>query len=233
MDEGGCFDRPASRGRFGLGRRHALGLGLMAGTSTLLPRAGWAGIPASRRIAFNVIRKDSNIGTHVVTFAPAGPDLEVQVAVDIAVKLAGITLYRYTLRAGESWKSGTLMRAWGETQDGGDRETMTAERRDGRLVVEGTKSGRYIAPERTICASHWNPAEVEAPMISLQNGELLDFDVARRGRTTIPGAAGPVEAEHFALTGPAILDLWYDRQKVWSKLRAVARDGSVIDYQAV
>lgn len=199
----------------------------------LLPGTARAGIPPSRRLTFEVIRKGDKIGTHVIDFAPAGPDLAVKVSVDIAVKFGAITLYRYALRAAETWKSGVLLSATGQTNDDGTIRSMRATNRDGRLFVESTRGPSYTAPEKSICASHWNLAEMAAPMIDLQDGELLDFKVDRRGPASITAAGGTVQADHFALSGPAVLELWYDRMQVWSKLRAVARDGSIIDYQQV
>jgi len=210
-----------------IGRRALVG-GVAA---SLAARPALAVMPPGRRLAFQVVRKGSTIGTHVVTFEPRGNDLTVQVAVDIAVRFAGLTLYRYTLRATETWQGGVQMAVVSEAMDDGDRKLMRATRRDGRLVVEGSHGPTYTAPEKSISASHWNAAELEAPMIDLQDGELLDFRVNRRGLVNLPKPGGQVEAEHFALSGPAELDLWYDRQGVWIRLRTVARDKSVVEYE--
>jgi len=51
------------------------------------------------------------------------------------------------------------------------------------------------------------------PIISLQDGKLL--------------------AEHFALSGPHAIDLWYDRNRIWSKLKAISWEGSEVEYRQV
>jgi hypothetical protein len=109
---------------------------------------------------------------------------------------------------------------------------MSATEAGGRLMVDGSKSGRYLAPLGAIAATHRNRREVEAPMINPQNGELLSFAVAPGGNEMVMLASGAVvRAQRFALTGPSVLDLWYEPDGTWAALRAVARDGSVITYQ--
>jgi len=220
--------------RLAIGRR-AMAAGLAAGATIapalLLPRQAMAGIPASRRLAFDVTRNAKPIGTHVLTFGPAGPNLDVAIQVDIIVRWAGLVLYRYSLRGSETWQNGVLVSAQAETNDDGTRQTMRATRRDGRLVVEGTHGPTYTAPEKSIVASHWNPAQLEARMIDIQDGELLDLKIAPRGKGIIAAHGSQVEADQFSLSGKVALELWYDRDRVWSKLSATSWEGSVIDYR--
>lgn len=190
-----------------------------------------AAVPSEGGLLFKAFRKGSEIGTHKVGFERSGADLEVSIAVDFAVGIGPITLYRYTLRGTEIWRQGQLMEARADTVDGGKKAWMRAARQQGKLMVEGSKTERYAAPEGSIVASHWNPAELQAPMVNLQNGELLEFAVEKKGVETIRARGRSVSAAHFSLTGPAVLNLWYDPGNVWSALRAVAEDGSVIEYQ--
>jgi hypothetical protein len=211
-----------------ISRRATLG-GLAA--SALLPRSATAGIPSNRRLSFDVFRNARPIGTHIVTFEQAGDAMQVTVALDLVVRWAGLVLYRYAVDCTETWRGGALMAAHGQTNDDGTSHAMRAIRRDGRLHVEGTHGPAYVAPAKSIVSTHWNPAQLEAPMISAQDGELLTFRIAPKGRATITARGRPVEADHFALTGKATLDLWYDRHRVWTKLRATSWDGSLIEYR--
>ena len=220
-------------GRPDLGRRSTLGglLGAALLPAALLPRPVQAGIPTNRRLTFDVSRNDKPIGAHLVTFEPAADGMDVTVAVDFVVRWAGLVFYRYSLRGSETWRGDVLMAAHGETNDDGTRHAMRATRRNGRLVVEGTNGPTYTAPAQSIVSSHWNPAQLAAPMINIQDGELLAFQIDPKGRGTITARGRQVEADHFALTGKASLELWYDRQNVWSKLLAVSWDGSQIEYR--
>ena len=108
---------------------------------------------------------------------------------------------------------------------------MRTTRRDGRLWVEVTHGPGYLAPARSIVSNHWNLSQLDAPMISMQDGQLMEFRIDPRGRAVVDARGVSVEADHFALTGPATLELWYDRQRVWTKLRAMSWEGSVIEYR--
>ncbi len=199
-----------------------------AGMAAALP-AG-AAVPDDRKLVFKVFRNGSAIGTHAVTFLPSGADLSVEIAVDLAVGFGPLTLYRYTLRGQETWRRGVLMEASAQGVDGGDKVWMRAARQNGALMVEGSKAKRYAAPESSIVASHWNRAEMAAPMVNLQNGELMDFSVQPKGSDTVQARGRAVPAAQFALTGPATLNLWYDQADVWTALRAIGEDGSTITY---
>lgn len=190
-----------------------------------------ASVPDDRALRFRVFRKGSEIGTHQVSFVRDGGDLHVAIAVDFAVGLGPIVFYRYTLRGTETWRGGVLMEASSDTTDGGKKAWLRAARQNGRMVVEGSKTARYVAPEASIVSSHWNRAELAAPMINLQNGELLDFTVQPRGPERIEARGRIIPADHFALTGPATINLWYDEANIWRALKGLAEDGSLIAYQ--
>lgn len=207
-----------------LDRRFFIGAALAAASPVR------AAMPEDGKLTFRALRHGSDIGTHSVSFLPEGADLTVRIAVDLAVGIGPIKLYHYTLRATETWRRGVLMEAVSDGVDGGNKVWMRAARQNGRLVVQGDKTARYTAPEDSIVASHWNRAELDAPMINLQNGELLAFTVQPRGMDTVQAHGRAVAAAHFALSGPATLNLWYDQADVWTALRAVANDGSVIEY---
>ena len=222
--------------RWAIGRRGMV-TGLAAGAAlapgSLLPKPAWAGMPANPKLAFEVLRNGKPIGSHVLTFEQFGEALTVRVAVDLAVRLLGLVVYRYQTRATETWRGGVLMAAQAETNDDYGRHAMSAQRQNNGMVVEGTAGPSYTAPPNALVSSHWNPAQLQGPMISLQDGKLLEFTVAPRGRSTIAARGMQLEADHFALSGPHSLELWYDRNRVWSKLKAVSWEGSEIEYRQV
>jgi hypothetical protein len=189
------------------------------------------GVPSSGHLDFQVFRKDSQIGTHVLTFERAGSALTVQIAADFKVGLGPITLFRYSLRTTEHWQDGRLVAATSRADDNGNAASMSAKLEGDALAVQGSKSGSYLAPPGAILGTHWNRAELNGPMINPENGELMRFAVAEKGNQRIDVGEKPVLAACYALAGPATMDLWYDSQSVWSALQAVAKDGSTIDYR--
>lgn len=212
------FSRPL------LSRRAVLAAGL------LWPVAGRA---AGEQVAFRVLREGRDIGSYVVGLTRSGEALEVSIAVDIAVTLGPITLYRHTLRGSESWRGGRLMAAESETVSGGRARWMRARREAGVLWVEGYKTPRYAAPEGSVVASHWNRAEIGAPMIDLEDGSLLSYVVTPKGETVIEARGRRVRATRFSLSGPGEMDIWFDQSDMLAALRMTAEDGSEITYKPV
>ncbi len=230
-----------TRQRLATGRRGllsgAVGLGGLAGLALAAGRTAPAraeptipGVPPSRHLFFNVFRKGSQIGTHHLVFTGGGGTLTVQIAADFRVGLGPLTLFRYSLRTTEHWQDGKLMAATSHADDGGTKAFMTARRQGDALAVDGSKSGSYVAPAGSILGTHWNRAELKAPQIDPENGALMHFAVAEKGTNAVEVADSNVQATEYVLTGPATLNLWYDTQGIWSALRAVAKDGSIIDY---
>jgi hypothetical protein len=217
-----------------LGRRGLLGgaVALAAGRPSPAGAAGTiAGVPPSGHLAFAVFRNDSQIGTQHVTFHTAGAALTVTIAADFKVGLGPITFFRFTMHTTEHWQDGRLVAATSQVNDDGKPESMTAKLQGDALAVQGSKSGHYIAPPGAILATHWNRAELNGPMINPENGELMTFTIADKGTSRIEAAGKTIEASQYALTGPATINLWYSQQNVWSALKAVATDNSMIDYR--
>ena len=120
------------------------------------------------------------------------------------------------------------------TDNNGKAEFMRADRIDGALIVEGSGTARYHAPPGAMLCSHWNPAQLDGPMINPQDGTLLNFTISAKGPARVADTAGRTrEAQRFSLEGAHSLDLWYDTQGIWTALQGAAEDGSVIIYQPV
>ena len=179
-------------------------------------------------LSFSVWRLGSRIGEHNVRFTRDGEELTVESSADFAIGLGPIALYRYKYRATEGWRQNRLETLSARTDDNGAVAFVDAALEGDSIMVTGSKSGRYAAPPGAIAATHWNAAELSQPMINPQNGELMRFDCRDLGWERLESGS---PARHFALSGYAVLDLWYDESDVWRALRAVARDGSLIDYR--
>jgi hypothetical protein len=209
---------------------------LIGGAAMALPMAAraaaMAGVPASGALSFRAFRNGGAFGTHTVRFAASGAGMTVTIAVDYVVKFGPIAVFRYSLRGTETWQGGVLQGFRSEVDDDGSRHVTSGMRDGDALLVDGSKTGKYRAPPGALPSSHWNRHEMDKPMINSDTGELMRFSVAPRGQDMVTPATGPAfPAQHFALTGPAVLDLWYDASDVWASLRAVAKDGSIITYQ--
>lgn len=194
------------------------------------------GLPVPDRggLAFRIVRGGSEIGKHTVTFRQDGNTLRVDIAVEILVKFGPIPVYRYVHNASETWRGGLLVAADGKTNDDGKARSMNAQAGPEGLVVEGSLSGRYVAPPGTLVANHWNREELSGPMINPQGGKLLRPLVTPGPEEAVLLASGNrVPASRFNLSGDARLDLWYDRANAWAATRFNPEDGSEVMYERI
>ena len=208
------------------GRRVVLLAAMGLATTAALP------IPKAGTIAFRLIRHGSEIGRHTLTFERQGDALAVHIVVDALVTFASIPIVRYTHRATETWRGDTLVGLTAETNKNGDHERMSAGRTAEGLVVTGSKTSRYVAPEGAIATSYWNKRMLDGPMISLEDGVLLRPKIVARGAESIPVASGAmITANHFNLSGAFDVDVWYDLSDAWASMAVSVADGSEVHFE--
>lgn len=206
-------------------------LGTAAG---LVPGAAPAPLNASLNepaLSFRVLRNDSQIGTHVLTFAVSAGTRTIRVATDIRVGLGPITFYRYTHRAEERWRDDVFIGLDAETNDDGTIGRTSIRREGVTLIAEGREAPTYQPPPEALPMTHWNRRILGGPLISAQSGRLLRPMVTRLGPSRVVTARGEITAEGFSLRGDPDLDTWYDQEGSWAGIRLTARDGSTIRYQ--
>ena len=202
------------------------GCGLMAGA--MLGGPALAAPPGELRFAG--YRNDSEIGHHRLRFTPAGERLTVDIAIELEVRFAFITAYRYTHRNRETWTNGKLVGFSSRTDDNGTPYRVEAARDGDHLVIEG-KEGRITASGSLLPATYWQPDFVtRKPWINTQTGEIIESSVTSLGPDTVEAGGKPVTAERFRLAGDIDLDLWYADER-WVKLAFAGPDGSKIDYR--
>lgn len=192
-------------------------------------------VPPGKALGFAVVRKGSKIGEHLLTFEQSGEgNLIVHVAVQLRVGIGPIALFRYTHNATETWKNGQLVSLETQTSDDGKPFKVSGNRTGAGFVVEGTKAPLYTAPGNALPATHWNHKQLDSPWINTQDGRLMHPTITPMGKDTIPTASGAkITANHFSLTGDAVLDTWYDDTANWSGLSFKAGDGSDVVYERI
>src|SRR3546814_12468527 len=106
-----------------------------------------------------------------MTFSRRGDDSVVEVAIDIAVDVLGITVFRFTHRAEEVWRGGQLWSLVSDTDDDGNRWRVQAERRNGMLrgSVNGAGSEAH-GPIPTDSLWHPDPTKTPALHNPIQTG---------------------------------------------------------------
>ncbi|MGF1631546.1 MAG: DUF6134 family protein [Kiloniellaceae bacterium] len=208
-------------GAAGLGAGLGLGPGTaLAQACDLFPRrAGWR---------FLVLRHGNVIGEHVFRFSRRDGDFVVEVAIDIAVDLLGITLFRFTHRSEEIWRKGWLHALVSATDDDGTLWRLQSERRDGAL--RGTVNDvAFDVSGFVVPASLWHRDTTKSQaLFDTIDGRVKVIDSEALGEETVSVAGAKAEARHFRLTGQLQRDIWYDAGCGIAKVTFAARDGSLI-----
>lgn len=219
-------------------RRQAIGCLLAASATGLTPVRLLASSGAATRL-FEIDRAGSVIGTHSTTVRAAGEGvLDVAVEVRIAVKILGITAYRYEMDSEERWTEGRLDRLVSSTNDDGTRETADVTREAERLVSRGTWTGEIDAATAAT-TTYWAPEFLERPAwLSTQTGRPFAVAPRRDGSETIPALGGEVSAARWRNEGDLPLTLYYDARGEWlgnafdaggeeARFRAVSESGAL------
>jgi hypothetical protein len=206
---------------------------LLAGGAAMAAMAG-TGFAAPTDVHFEVIRKGGKIGQQSVTFQQRDGVLVATTAAEIVVRFGPIALFRYTHSVRETWRDGQFETLDSTTDDDGKPFKVHAERGAAGVTVEASTIARAVLPPETIPLTHWNILCMERPLFNPQDGTRIDSRVIPRGEEMVALANGAmVRATHYSLVGKVALDDWYDAAKIWTALRSVGTDGTVIDYRRV
>ncbi len=213
-----------------IGRRAVLVAG--AAIAGVCPAQAALPIPAGDSLAFRLMRRGAAIGQHTLAFEQSGNTLTVTIAVEARVTLLSIPIVHYTHHVVETWQEGRLSAVTGQTDKNGRTEWVNAHRTAEGLVVQGSRTARYVAPDGAIGTSYWNKQMLDGPMISFEDGVLLRPKVTDLGSQPVPLADGAtVAASHYNLSGSFNVDVFYDRTSTWAGLSFTVADGSTIQYQ--
>jgi uncharacterized protein DUF6134 len=213
-----------------IGRRHLL----VAGAAILGGRPSHAALPVprSRTLAFRLMRLGMPIGTHTLTFHDQGDGLEVDIAVDVVVKVGPFPFVRYTHHSREAWQADRLVGVSSRTDRNGTKLQMAAAWTDAGLRVEGSGTRPYVAPRNASATTYWHKATLFGPLIGTQDGGLVHPAVSQHQPETIRLASGEaIAARRYVLSGDLDFELWYDSSDAWVGMRFKADDGSMVSYE--
>jgi len=222
-------DAVASRPKRAATRRPLLGAGLIAVVVATAAAPLVAALPPARQIAFAILSDDDVIGQHSIAFEHRGSDLLVDIDIDIEVRFAFFTLFRYQHENLEVWRDGQLVSLDTRTDDDGTLYAVTARATPAGLQVEGA-DGTFLAPREIIPTSYWNPATVEQTrLLDTQRGGLLDVTIRPFGKDSVAMGSAALPAQKYTVTGDLNLEVWYTPQGEWAKIAFEAR-GTTINY---
>ena len=183
------------------------------------------GVPPDGRLEFAAFRNGSEIGRGVYRFSGDAAHREVAIAVDIQVKIAFITVFRFTHRAHELWEGARLVRMEAETDDNGTARSVRVTRDGDRLaVVADGKTGHAALDAKPL--SFWHRGIATAP-------EIIDPVDGTVFRPTVRRDPGPAEGYEISNESGLWRHLSYDAAGILAAFKLRAHDGSLIDYRPV
>ena len=143
----------------------------------------------------DVFRDGDAIGTHTMD-AVLGPNgFEIDISIKLAVKVLGITAYRYELTNRELWKDGRIVSVNSTVNDDGTDDFSRVKRVGDALEISGSRhSGK--APLDAVTTSYFaTPFLKRRPWISTQTGVPLKVSVKPEGRTNWWAVTGELETK--------------------------------------
>jgi hypothetical protein len=211
-----------------LSRRHFALAGTAAAGTLVMARPAFAdGVDG--RLLFDVYREGDQIGTHELRLRKDGERIESEIRIDLAVKFAFVTAYRYEHRNREVYEGDRLVSMSSRTNNNGEKLSVDVRREGDALVVDG-KDGRQRVDGDLIPTTYWQPRSVRrSSWIDSQNGRVVESQVDAVGTDRIRYEGREVAADRFRLRGDLDCDLWYGPEG-WAKL-AFEVKGSRISYR--
>ena len=185
-------------------------------------------------IAFDVMRGDSPMGTHTITFERDGDRLVATTDVDLRVSFGPVTFFRYEHEAREVWMGDRLVSFTSETfKDGNDLE-VEAERDGDELAIDGMTSEEepvsLTLPASLALSSHWRGYDPTASVIfNTETGQEMEVEIEELGTESITVMGREIEATRIRMAGSLTVDLWYGPDGEWVKCAFEAR-GETITY---
>jgi Family of unknown function (DUF6134) len=209
--------------------RRLAAAGLLIGC--LLAAPSWAET-APPPIGFVVKRDGGPIGTHRLTFhtepGPDGERLIVDIDINIVVRIASVTIYRYTVKGRETWRNGRLLALDTATDDDGTKKTVRVRATDAGLQVDATNA-HYLAPPDTLPESYWRLDTVKHQhFIDIEDGTLVDLFSTPAGRRTITVGDKPVEMNVYHVEGDITGELGYGTDGQWMLLHFPSHGSDIL-----
>jgi hypothetical protein len=169
---------------------------------------------APGRTDFEILMNGRPIGHHIVTVTEAAGITTARISIDMAGRVGPIG-FTYSHRCEEQWRGSQLLQL--ECTDRENRSTKTLSGAlDGASFVVNGSGFRGNAPASILPTSWWRFSTVrQSRIMNSRDGKLTSISASRVGPEMVATAAGPVQATHFRIRGPANTELFYDASGRW------------------
>ena len=214
---------------------------IAVGTFSVIITATLCGLMPATRVAaqpsetmrFAIMRNGEQIGTHAIEINRKGPETDVRVTTDLAVKVLFVTAYRLQHSATERWMNGQLVALDSSTDSNGVRHKVSATR--GMSGLEVKADGKTSRVDQNVFpASLWNPELMRRKAaLDTQDGQVDPISVTDHGSEDLRLGAQALKAHHYEIKGRYSQDIWYDERGRLVQVKLIGSDGSQISYKTI
>ena len=188
--------------------------------------------PVTQTWRFQVLLADSPIGLHQFTVTRKVNEIQVSSSAEFAVKVLGLTIYRYQQNVQEQWRDGCLVAMNASTNDNGTPLQVSADWQGNSLHVQGPEGARQVEG-CTFSYAYWNPALLgQNQLLNPQTGKI---DLLRVARLASPDAAPAPLAPHAGWwrlhVEPRPIDIQLGADGQWQGLQALVKGGRTLTYR--
>ena len=214
---------------------------IAVGMFSVIITATFGGLMPATRVAaqptetmrFAIMRNGEQIGTHAIEISRKGPETDVRVTTELAVKVLFVTAYRLQHSATERWMNGQLVALDSTTDNNGVHHNVSATRGKSGLEVEADGKTSHV-DQNVLPASLWNPELVRRKTaLDTQDGQVDPISVTDNGTEDLSFGTRLLKAHHYEIKGRYSQDIWYDERGRLVQVKLVGSDGSVISYTPI
>jgi Family of unknown function (DUF6134) len=192
-------------------------------------------VPTVGEWDFQVFLDGKPIGEHRFSVSEQGDERKVSSQAQFAVKVLGITAYRYRHEASEQWRGGCLVTLKATTNDDGKRTDVLIENGDSTRPSAGTNlsSGSASPSSCLMSFAYWNPAiQTQTQLLNAQTGKLESVKITPAAGGSIEVQGRTVSANRLRIVGTEQpIDVWYSTQGQWIGLDSMVAGGRTLSYR--
>ncbi len=135
-------------------------------------------IPEDKKVSFDIIRKNKNIGSLVTKFITNEDNIILHSVLDIDVKILFFPAYKFFQETRETWKNGEFVSIDGFTDFEDDREyKIIGKDTDGFFIASGM-DGELKLNEKIVPLNYWNIEMLkEDEVFDTQKGIVRSIEV--------------------------------------------------------
>ena len=169
-------------------------------------------LPADKQLRFLIYRNGKKIGYHQLDFEELeNGRVQVNIHIDIIVKLGFIKVYDFLHKSEEIWQAGALQSLKTRTLLNGEAAQLHIRRVDDMLVRDNGETEDLLAGNLKP-ASYWFPGFTkELKLIDSASGKILEMDTLYKGEDQIEDMQG----HYFVANKDIPIDILYSQDGKW------------------